>query len=168
MTLIVCPLRFVSTVVAERRPSHLITLLGAEDMIETPDSLPPERHLRLAMHDIAAPIEGMTHPTAEMVDQILAFGRAWPADAPLLIHCHAGISRSTAAAFAIACDRNPDMDEMAIGAAMRRASPAAYPNRRITALADDILGRRGRMLDAVEAMGTNHFVAEGSPFDLAL
>ena len=49
---------------------------------------------------------------------------------------------------------------------MRRASASAFPNRRIVALADDILGRQGRMLEAVEAMGGNGFVAEGVPFDL--
>jgi predicted protein tyrosine phosphatase len=50
---------------------------------------------------------------------------------------------------------------------MRRVSPHAFPNRRIVALADDILDRRGRMLEAVEAMGGNNFVLEGVPFELA-
>jgi predicted protein tyrosine phosphatase len=49
---------------------------------------------------------------------------------------------------------------------MRQAAPHAYPNRRIVALADDMLGRRGRMVDAVEAMGTSS-VLFGTPFDFA-
>ena len=57
--------------------------------------------------------------------------------------------------------------ELEIAMALRRASPTALPNRRIVALADDILDRRGRMLEAVEAMGGNGFAAEGVPFDLA-
>jgi predicted protein tyrosine phosphatase len=85
----------------------------------------------------------------------------------MVVHCWAGISRSTASAFAIACARNPQADELGIALAMRRASPSAFPNRRIVALADDILDRRGRMLEAVEAMGGNGFAAEGVPFDLA-
>jgi len=84
----------------------------------------------------------------------------------MLIHCWAGISRSTASAFAIACERNPHADEHAIALALRRAAPHAYPNRRLVALADDILGRRGRMIEAVEAMGDNNFAMEGVPFDL--
>ncbi len=71
----------------------------------------------------------------------------------MLIHCWAGISRSTASAFALACERSPDADERAIAQAMRAAAPHASPNRRIVALADDMLDRRGRMVDAVAAMG---------------
>jgi predicted protein tyrosine phosphatase len=100
-----------------------------------------------------------------MVEAILAFGRSWDAAAPMVIHCFAGISRSTASAFAIACERDPQADELEIALSMRRASPSALPNRRIVALADDILGRQGRMIDAVEAMGGNGFVMEGVPFD---
>jgi predicted protein tyrosine phosphatase len=102
-----------------------------------------------------------------MVERVLAFARDWDARAPMIVHCWAGISRSTASAFAIACERNPHADELAIAMAMRRASPSAFPNRRIVALADDILGRQGRMVEAVEAMGGNGFVPEGVPFDLS-
>ena len=84
----------------------------------------------------------------------------------MVVHCWAGISRSTASAFAIACERDPHADELEIAMAMRRASPSAFPNRRIVALADDILERRGRMLDAVEAMGGNGMAVEGIPFEL--
>jgi len=166
MSLIVCPLRYVELVLSERVPSHLLTLLSPEEMIETPAGLDPERHLKLAVHDIDSPMDGLTHPDAPMVERILEFGRGWDPAAPMLVHCYAGISRSTAAAFVIACERNPKADEMAIALHMRRVSPSAFPNRRIVALADDILDRRGRMLDAVEAMGGNNFVAEGAPFEL--
>jgi predicted protein tyrosine phosphatase len=84
----------------------------------------------------------------------------------MLIHCWAGISRSTASAFALACERSPKVDEKTIALAMREAAPHAYPNRRIVALADDILGRRGRMVDAIDAMGNGVFDASG-PFDFA-
>ena len=168
MTLIVCPLRYVPALVETRRPSHLITLLGPEEMIGTPAGFDPTRHLRLGVHDVAEPAEGLTAPSPDLVRQILDFGRTWDdAAAPLLVHCWAGISRSTATAFVIACERNPQADELSIALAMRRASPHAFPNRGIVALADAILDRRGRMLDAVAAMGGNNFVAEGVPFDLA-
>ena len=101
------------------------------------------------------------------MERILAFAQDWDEQAPMLIHCWAGISRSTATAFTLACARNPQADELEIALRMRRASPSAFPNRRIVALADDILGRRGRMLEAVEAMGANDFSTEGAPFDIA-
>jgi len=167
MTLIVCPLSHVETLVAARAPSHLITLLSPPETLKTPAGIDPERHLRLSVHDIDAPGADMIAPDTALVERILAFGETWDEAAPMLIHCWAGISRSTATAFTLACARNPGTDEGAIARAMRAASPQAFPNRRIVALADDILGRRGRMVAAVEAMGGNNFVPEGVPFELA-
>ncbi|HEX3917939.1 MAG TPA: protein-tyrosine phosphatase family protein [Caulobacteraceae bacterium] len=166
MTLIVTPLGRLPQVIAERAPSHLITLLSPPEMIPTPAGIAPERHLRLSVHDIEAPEHGLVAPDAALVERIFEFALRWNETAPMVVHCWAGISRSTATAFAIACERNPHADEFAIAQALRRASRTALPNRRIVALADDILDRRGRMLDAVEAMGGNGFAAEGVPFDL--
>jgi len=167
MVLIVTPLSRLHEVIAQRRPSHLITLLSPEELIRTPADFPAHRHLRLGVHDIDIPMEGLVAPDAAMVERVLAFARGWGGETPMVVHCWAGISRSTASAFAIACERNPHADELEIALAMRRASPTAFPNRRIVALADDILDRRGRMLEAVEAMGGNSFAVEGVPFDLA-
>jgi predicted protein tyrosine phosphatase len=167
MVLIVSPLRRLPEVIAQRSPSHLITLLGPEEMIPTPAGIHPERHLRLGVHDIAMPEAGLTAPDAGTVERILDFVCGWSGETPMLVHCFAGISRSTATAFVIACERNPAADELEIALKIRRASPSAFPNRRIVALADDILDRRGRMLEAVEAMGGNNFVVEGEPFELA-
>jgi predicted protein tyrosine phosphatase len=168
MTLIVCPLRYVEAVVADRGPSHLVTLLGPNELSIAPAGFEPARHLKLGVDDIAAPMEGMTAPSAAMVERLLEFGESWnDRAAPMVVHCWAGVSRSTAAAFALACARSPHADEAAIAQALRQAAPHAYPNRRIVALADDILDRRGRMLEAVIAIGGNAFTPEGVPFDLA-
>ena len=166
MVLIVTPLRRLPEVIEARAPSHLISLLPPEEMIETPPGFTADRHLRIGCHDIHLPMDGLVAPEASMVEEVLAFGRGWDGAAPMVIHCFAGISRSTASAFAIACQRDPHADELEIALAMRRASPSAFPNRRIVAFADDILGRQGRMLEAVEAMGGNGFVLEGGPFEL--
>jgi len=165
MTIIVCGLGDVPTVIRTRRPSHMVTLLDPSSMIETPKGVEPERHLRLGVNDIAEPTEGLVLPGEDVVRQLLDFGRAWDESAPLLIHCWAGISRSTASALILACERNPNTPEREIALSMRRAAPHASPNRRIVALADDLLGRCGRMVDAVDAMGDyDHMLA--APFDL--
>ena len=166
MTLIICGLSEVPRLVAERRPSHLVTLLDPASMIETPAGIEARRHLRLAVNDIAAPTEGLIAPDAALVEALLAFGADWDERAPMLIHCWAGISRSTASAFVLACERSPEADERAIARAMREAAPHAYPNRRIVGLADDLMGRRGRMVDAIESMGACE-MAFGTPFDFA-
>jgi predicted protein tyrosine phosphatase len=162
--LIVCGLADVEPLIAARRPSHLITLLDPASMIETPAGLPPGRHLRLAVNDISEPMEDMILPHAEAVRQILDFGATWDGPDPMLIHCWAGISRSTATAFALACERSPGVDERTIALALRRAAPHAAPNRRIVALADEMLGREGRMVEALDAMG-DYDVSAPCPFD---
>jgi predicted protein tyrosine phosphatase len=86
----------------------------------------------------------------------------------MVVHCYAGISRSTAAAFVAACALSPKRDEVEIAARLRAASPTAYPNRRLVALADDYLGRSGRMRAAIEKIGFNLPAFEAEPFMLEL
>jgi predicted protein tyrosine phosphatase len=84
----------------------------------------------------------------------------------LVVHCWAGISRSTAAAFAALCAINPDVDEELIARRLREASPTAYPNRLMIRLADAALGRRGRMMQAIEGIGRGVVAVEAVPFAL--
>ena len=166
MTLIVCSLSDMPGVVRLRQASHLVTLIDPGTPVERPLGVLESRHLRLDVDDIDAPMEGYFAPDTESVARLLEFSRTWDASAPMVVHCFAGISRSTASAFAIACDRNPEVAEKRIALMLRQAASHAFPNRRIVALADDILGRRGRMVDAIEAIGGNNFVPSGVPFDL--
>ena len=105
----------------------------------------------------------MTH-----IEQVLNFVRGWDRNAPMVVHCYAGISRSTASAFAAACMLNPHRDEISIARQIRAASPIASPNRLIVSLADKALGRDGRMLRALDEMGPGSMTVEGRPFRLDL
>jgi predicted protein tyrosine phosphatase len=86
----------------------------------------------------------------------------------MVVHCYAGISRSTASAFAAACLLNPEKDEIAIARQIRAASAIAQPNRLIVSLADKLLGRDGRMVRALDEMGPGSMLAEGKPFRVDL
>ena len=83
------------------------------------------------MDDITEPMDGYVAPSEAHVEQVLNFVRGWDRSAPLVIHCYAGISRSTASAFAAACALNPHRDEIEIaqedprGLSDRLAEPAA-------------------------------------------
>lgn len=167
MTLIVSPLRDVPTVVRFKRPSHLITLLDPHLMGEAPRFF-PDRHLRLAVDDIWEPVEGKVLPHPDLIDRILDFGATWDGQSPLLVHCWAGVSRSTATAFILACAHNPDLPEADIAKALRKASSSATPNPLLVRLADDIMGRKGRMADAVAAIGQGAYAYPGAPFELSL
>ena len=100
MTIIVCPLHDVPGELAHSRPARLVSLLGPDQA--EPDAPPGLPRLTLRFHDIAEPSAGLIGPSRAMVAELLAFGAAWTEPAPLLVHCWMGISRSTAAALALA------------------------------------------------------------------
>jgi predicted protein tyrosine phosphatase len=162
----VSPLSLVQTTIADARVSHLITLINDETVIDTPATIGPERHLRLAMNDICEPQPGLVLPCENHVSDLIKFALAWDRQAPLLIHCWAGISRSTAAAFITLCALNPESSELEVARTLRRASPTAYPNRLLVALADEALSRDGRMMTAVEDIGRGKVAEEAEVFGL--
>jgi len=164
----VCSLARLHDTIATTGARHVVSLLAREDRLARPDAITPENHLWLQLHDISAPLEGYVTPESEHVEQLIGFVRRWPRETPLVVHCWAGVSRSTAAAFVSVCALNPASDESAVAVALRRNSPTATPNIRIITLADDLLGRGGRMVRAVEAIGPGVVAPEAQPFRLAL
>jgi predicted protein tyrosine phosphatase len=159
--LLVAPLSSLADTLTAHAPSHLISLLSPEHMIETPDGFPAALHLKLGVNDIIDPADGTAPPARQHVDALLAFSRNWDAQQPLLIHCWAGISRSMASAFTILCDRLGPGREIEIARAIRQRAPHAQPNRLLVSHADDALGRGGRMVLALNSMGPPLMVEEG-------
>lgn len=168
MTLFVCPLSQVETARTLHRPSHLISLLSPTDDKVWPAADADSEHLRLAFHDIAELREGFTPPDAALVAQLLDFAAGWDAGRPMLVHCWAGVSRSTAAAFVIACQRAPERSERGIAQALRAAAPYATPNALVVSLADAALGRAGRMSAAIVEIGRGADTFEGALFELPI
>ncbi len=165
-TIYVAPLSRVEATIAEMSVSHLVTLINHDTRVPTPSTIPPERHLKLAMNDISEPAEGLVLPCQDHVAELVRFTVDWDRKAPLLIHCWAGISRSTAAAFISLCALNPEADEFDLARVLRHASATAYPNRRLVALGDTVLARSGRMVAAVEEIGRGEIAEEGQVFAL--
>jgi predicted protein tyrosine phosphatase len=161
----VCPLSEVEANVARLAPSHLVSLLDPQTMIETPRAMIGRRHLKVGVNDIAQPQQGYIAPEEGHVRELVHFLGEWDEAAPLLIHCWAGISRSTASAFIALCQRNEGFEHEAAQLIRARAAHA-QPNKRIVALADKLMGRNGRMVAAVAAMGPAEFVPEGFTFML--
>ena len=165
-TIYVAPLSLVEATVADAEVSHLVTLINGDTAIPTPSGIGPDRHLRLAMNDICEPQPGLVLPCVSHVGDLIRFTREWDRQAPLLIHCWAGISRSTAAAYIALCALNREGTEHELAWALRRASPTAYPNRLLVALADEALARDGRMIAAVEDIGRGQIAEEADVFSL--
>ena len=159
----VSPLQAVPRLLVEEKVSHVLGLLGPESA--HPElGLAQKNHLKLTFHDIIEPLEGMQAPMRDHVEKIIDFVEDWDQSGPLLIHCWAGISRSTASAFTAMCLLNPQEDEFELARELRTHSPVATPNRRMVGFADDLLGRRGRMVEAVEAIGRGTDAFEGTIF----
>ncbi|WP_370193948.1 MULTISPECIES: tyrosine phosphatase family protein [Aurantimonas] len=166
--LVVSSLAELPATVASHGAQDLVTLINADTRVDRPSGIAPDRHLFLGFNDIAEPIEGLTAPTVDHLDQLLDFGTRWRRDTPLAVHCWAGISRSTAAAYILALSINPDLEEEALANELRRRAPSATPNPRLVALADDKLQRGGRMVSAIRAIGRGEDAFSGTPFILPL
>ncbi|WP_407159261.1 tyrosine phosphatase family protein [Bradyrhizobium sp. STM 3557] len=164
----VCSLAALPETVRRTAASHVLTVMANVEQVARPETILPENHLKVSMDDITEELEGFVAPSEHHVAQVLAFVRSWDRGAPLVVHCYAGISRSTASAFAAACALNPHRDELMIAKAIRAASPIASPNRLIVSLADKALGREGRMLRALDAIGPGNMLTEGQPFRIDL
>jgi len=162
----VTPLSQLENTLAASGAQRLVTLLRADDVFERPATIEAGNHLVLGMHDIVEEMPDMIAPALHHVEQLIDFARQWDRGAPLAINCYAGISRSTAAAYIVAAALNPQRDEAALARQLRRLSPSATPNIRLVRLADDMLGRGGRMTAAIRMIGRGADAFEGMPFVL--
>ena len=165
MPILVCPLSQALELARVRKPSHAVSLLDPGTVFPTLNI----QHLRIEMHDIDDHADGFHAPAELHLQSIVDFVTPWGRDEPMLVHCYAGISRSTATAFITACLHNPDVEEIHIARKLREVSPTATPNRRLIALADVALKREGRMIAAIDSIGRGPpwwEVGEATPFVL--
>ena len=149
----VCPLSRIDEIVAQSGARSMVTLINVGTSVARPREIAKDRHLFIGMSDIVAPMQGHVTPAVQHIDTLLSFVRAWDRADPLLIHCWAGVSRSTAAAFVSACALAPDRDE------------AADQTARVFEKFER-LGRNGRMVEAIAAIGRGADCFEGVPFAL--
>ena len=166
--IIVTPLSQIEPTIRRYKPSHMMTLLSPSHMIDTPAGIDAARHLRLGLNDVTATELADDPPSKKHVDDLIAFARTWDAKAPMLVHCWAGVSRSTAAAYIVLCDRFGPFRENEIAKALRARAAHAHPNPLMVELADKALGRNGRMVQAAEAIGRGIIVPEGEVVELPL
>ena len=106
--------------------------------------------LRLTFEDASSQADGGA--SREDVERLIHFARQIDfTKGRLLVHCQAGISRSSAAAvIALAVLGGPGRERDAV-AHVRRVHPAARPNIRMIELADAILEADGALLQACQA-----------------
>lgn len=153
----VCSLAELPRLADRLQPTHVVSLLGDDPFPQTPASVRADCHLKLRLHDIIDPAPGFIAPGPDHMESLIAFGACWSRSGPLIIHCYAGVSRSTAAALAILVLYNRGREAQAVRI-LRERAPHAYPNRRMVSLADGLLGCEGRLIAAVSAITAPDFL----------
>jgi predicted protein tyrosine phosphatase len=171
MTIFVCPRSRLEQMMALHRPERIVSVMDPGSAFPELGSAYADRHLRLSFHDVHEAAPNATAPSATHIRELLHFVRGWERRAPLLIHCRAGIGRSTATAYVAACFLSPSASEHDIAVVLRRASPLARPNETLVRVADREMRRNGRMSEAIASTGRGRpwiEVDEGEPFEVPL
>jgi predicted protein tyrosine phosphatase len=112
----------------------------------------------LKFHDVIEPGPGLILPEAQHVEEILEFGEGIATDTTLrrdphlLVHCHMGVSRSTAAMAILMVQSNNAESDEAIFTRLLELRPQAWPNSRMIGFADELLDRGGSFMHALTAL----------------
>lgn len=139
-----------------RDVSHVLSILDPElPEIETFQSYGEHHRTTLRFHDIIDPADKKILPAPEHVAAILQFGSDLApsigsgGDGHLLVHCHMGVSRSTAAMLSLLAQACPEETEDRLFDRLRQIRPQAWPNSLMVGYADDLLERDGRLIMAL-------------------
>ena len=128
--------------------SHVLSI------IDTNEPRPPALdayavidHELIRFDDVVAEYPGFEACTQAHIEKVLAFGERVHArpDGHVLVHCHAGISRSTAAAAILMSQNAPGHEEEAF-LKLLDLRKHGWPNTRMVEFADTLLKRDGAML----------------------
>jgi len=132
--------------------SLVVTLLGGG--LRPPEAFyrfDAHKRLDLRFHDIIEELPGQLPPEPDHVRQLLAFGRGLdldPKPSHLIVHCHMGVSRSTASMILLLAQALPDRPAKEIAAEVVRIRPQAWPNLRLITFGDALLRRQGELIAA--------------------
>ena len=164
----VCALSQIPKTVRASGARTMVTLINDGTAVARPTEIEESRHLFVAMSDILLAADGHILPAEAHVATLLDFVKQWDRVEPIVIHCFAGVSRSTAAAYITACALSEDRCEFEIAKELRARSETATPNRLLVEIGDRMLGREGRMVEAIDSIGRGSECFEGIPFAIDL
>jgi len=163
-------------------PNHKVTICGIPELsqhcsvgvshvlsiIDTHEPRPPVLdsfsvidHELIRFDDVVAEYPGFEACTPAHIVKVLEFGERVHArpGSHVLVHCHAGISRSTAAMAMILAQAHPEADDDRLFRRLAEIRPQAWPNSMMIGFADDLLGRQGRMTAALRRLYARQLAA---------
>jgi predicted protein tyrosine phosphatase len=137
--------------------SHVLSILDpSAPKLPVFGSFGEHERVELRFDDVIEESPIQVAPHRRDVAAILTFGHRlsaeWSSCAHLLVHCHAGVSRSTAAMTLILARARPDLPADIILTEVLQIRSHAWPNLRIIELGDELLDRNGEIVSAVAAV----------------
>jgi predicted protein tyrosine phosphatase len=137
----------------DAKVTHVLSIIDPQE--PEPGSFrfyPSHERLTLRFDDVVSAYPGFQAPERGDVKKLLDFGQSLQSsgqDGHLLVHCHAGVSRSTAATAILLTQHNPGREREGF-LALLDLRPHAWPNTRMVEFADELLDRKGAMLAALQ------------------
>lgn len=135
-------------------PTLAVSLVG--DDLRFPLASYGPHHLVLRFHDVEGEVSGYSAPTKEQIVRVLEHSQHLHGEDRLLVHCHAGKSRSPAMAIGILVGTGLSPTEAF--QKVRMVRPELIPNRLMIRLIDEVLELDGSLVSLVNS----HYEALGS------
>lgn len=157
--------------VADHNPEFILSICdpGSESLVKRGTAC--KEHCILEFHDVvqvfgSGPYDYIV-PSTTHAATIMEFGRRWDGQGDLLVHCYAGVSRSSAAGLIILATIAPNQ---IVDAAkkLRESGPWLWPNDLLIECGDHVLGSNGRLIATAEAMGAARMIGAPRPAILEL
>ena len=161
----ICRACDLATMAAELRPHRILSIAEPGYRNDTPAGMDPDRHRHLNFDDIIEAIPGYVAPSEQHVGSIIDLAAELTDADRILVHCQAGISRSSAAALIMLAARNPG-HELDIAARLREEGPWFVPNRLMVDIADRLIGRGPLLSAALASMGAPSVILNARPVQL--
>ena len=147
--IIICGLKDIQEAVDVYKPDMMLTIINKNFSPNTPIGLNQDKHLRLLIDDISEPRDGFVTPEKTHVQELLDFTDSWDQSKPIVIHCHMGISRSTATSLGVICKYDPLNLDVNVEK-LKELAPHASPNKLMTKYVDEILGLENKLLKKLD------------------
>ena len=146
--IIICGLADIQNCVDKYNPDKMLTIINKNFSPETPQGMDKSRHIKMLIDDISEPRDGFILPEKHHAQELLDFTNDLDISKPLLVHCHMGISRSTATSLGVAAKYDPENIEIIIEK-LKEIAPHASPNKIMTQYYDEILGLNSRLFSSL-------------------
>jgi predicted protein tyrosine phosphatase len=157
----VCSKSQVQDRVSKVDATHVISMLDPDDHMYKPIGIRQEDHLFLKFEDCEFP-DNPRAPRIEHCQRILDFGKQLPDDAVTVVHCFAGMCRSTTSALALHVQKHGDL--AAARAWLAEDRPQAMPNMLMAQHFDKLLGCNGKFVKLCDQINSHRIlIVRSSP-----